>query len=85
VPVIAGREGGVPDIAVDGGTGLLVEPRSPSALAAAVRALLGDPERRRAMGAAAQARVLQRHDLAPARARMMDALAGIRVRACASA
>jgi glycosyltransferase involved in cell wall biosynthesis len=85
VPVVAGREGGVPDIVVDGTTGLLVEPRSPSALAAAVRALLGDPTRRRAMGAAAQARVLQGHDLAAARARMMDALADIRVRACASA
>ena len=44
VPVVAGREGGVPDIVVDGTTGLLVEPRSPSALAAAVRALLGDPD-----------------------------------------
>ena len=43
------------------------------------------PERRRAMGAAAQARVRARHDLAPARARMTDALASIGVAACASA
>ena len=85
VPVVAGREGGVPDIVADGSTGILVEPRSPPALAAAVRALLGDPARRRAMGVTAQARVLARHDLAPARARMIDALASIRALACASA
>ena len=85
VPVVAGSEGGVSDIVADGSTGLLVEPRLPPAFAAAVRALLDDPERRRAMGAAAQARVLARHDLAPARARMTDALASIRVAACASA
>ena len=85
VPVIAGSEGGVADIVADGSTGLLVEPRSPPAFAVAVRALLDDPERRRAMGAAAQARVLARHDLAPARAWMTDALASIRVAACASA
>ena len=85
VPVVAGSEGGVADIVADGSTGLLVEPRSPPAFAAAVRALLGDPERRRAMGAAARARVLARHDLAPARARMTDALTSIGAAACASA
>ena len=85
VPVVAGREGGVADVVADGATGLLVEPRSPTAFAAAVRSLLLDPARRRAMGAAAQARVLARHDLGPARARLAAALADLRVPACASA
>ena len=85
VPVVAGREGGVADVVADGATGLLVEPRAPAAFAAAVRSLLLDPARRRAMGAAAQARVLARHDLGPARARLAAALADLRMPACASA
>ena len=43
VPVVAGREGGVADVVADGATGLLVEPRSPTAFAAAVRSLLARP------------------------------------------
>jgi glycosyltransferase involved in cell wall biosynthesis len=85
VPVVAGREGGVADVVADGTTGLLVEPRSPIALAAAVRSLLLAPARRRAMSAAAQARVLARHDLGPAQARLAAALADLRMPACASA
>jgi glycosyltransferase involved in cell wall biosynthesis len=85
LPVVAGREGGVPDVVADGSTGLLVEPRSVSALAAAIRALLLDPARRRAMGAAARERVLAYHDLPAARSRLAAALAGLRARTCASA
>ncbi len=40
-----------------GETGLVVPPRDPAALAAAINALLADPARRRAMGEAAQRRV----------------------------
>ena len=85
LPVVAGRDGGVPDIVADGATGLLTEPRSDSAFAAGVRALLSDPERRRRMGRAARERVLARHDLPPARARLAATLAGLRTGACASA
>jgi rhamnosyl/mannosyltransferase len=42
----------------DGATGLVVPPGDPGALAAAVRALLADPDRRRRMGAAARRRAL---------------------------
>lgn len=66
VPVVAGAEGGVPDIVADGETGLLARPRDPSALAAALRRLLVGPQRRREMAAAAQRRVLERHDAASA-------------------
>ncbi|WP_308192969.1 glycosyltransferase [Mycobacterium sp. PSTR-4-N] len=52
-PVAATRVGGIPDIVIDGETGVLFEPGSPEALAAAVGRLLDDPELRRRMGAAA--------------------------------
>ncbi|WP_051716765.1 DUF3492 domain-containing protein [Streptomyces megasporus] len=42
-----------------GGTGLVVPPRNPRALAAACTALLGDPARRARLGAAARARALE--------------------------
>ncbi|MGW7575378.1 DUF3492 domain-containing protein [Streptomyces sp. NPDC054765] len=44
---------------VIGGTGLVVPPRNPRALAAACTALLGDPDRRARLGAAARARALE--------------------------
>lgn len=85
LPVVAGREGGVPDVVDDGVTGLLTEPRSVPAFAAAVRSLLLDPARRRAMGAAASKRVLTHHSLPAARTRLSAALADLRTPACASA
>ncbi len=56
-PVIAPREGGPIVIVVDGETGLLVPPRDPAGLAGAIAQLVGDPQRRLAMGRAARARV----------------------------
>ncbi|MCX5376017.1 DUF3492 domain-containing protein [Streptomyces sp. NBC_00091] len=44
---------------VIGGTGLVVPPRNPRALADACLALLGDPERAQRLGAAARARALE--------------------------
>ncbi|KIF76575.1 transferase [Streptomyces sp. 150FB] len=46
-------------VEVIGGTGLVVPPRNPRALADACVTLLGDPERRRMLGAAARARALE--------------------------
>jgi glycosyltransferase involved in cell wall biosynthesis len=54
LPVVATRVGGLPDLV--GGEGLLVPPRDPDALAAALAELLADPERRRAMGDRARER-----------------------------
>ena len=62
-PVIAPREGGPKVIVADGETGLLVPPRDPEALAAAIVALLGDPARCAAMGHAARARVTAVFDI----------------------
>lgn len=52
-PVIASRVRALDEHVIDGGTGLLVEPDSPPALAVALDALLSNPARADAMGAAA--------------------------------
>ncbi|MDB4912961.1 MAG: hypothetical protein JWM95_605 [Gemmatimonadetes bacterium] len=54
--VVGTRVGGVPEILLDGETGLLVEPGDESGLSAAIERLLDDPELRASLGAAAHAR-----------------------------
>jgi glycosyltransferase involved in cell wall biosynthesis len=49
-PVVATRSGGVPEIVVEGETGLLVPPRDAAALAGALAALLDDPVAAERMG-----------------------------------
>jgi glycosyltransferase involved in cell wall biosynthesis len=60
VPVVATAVGGQIDSVVDGVTGAHVPPRDPTALAAAVRLLLDQPERRAELGAAGAARARSR-------------------------
>ena len=55
-PVIGGNVGGIPEMVVDGQTGLLVPPKSPRDLAAAIDRLLADPPLRARLGAAARER-----------------------------
>ena len=55
-PVVASNVGGLKDIVDPGVTGLLVPPRDPDALAAAIDELLADPARREHMGAAGRIR-----------------------------
>ncbi len=57
VPVIGCRAGGVPDVIGDNRDGLLVEFGDVAGLAAAIEALLGDAERRRAMGQRGRSKV----------------------------
>lgn len=52
LPVVATNVGDVSRIVQDGVTGLVVAPRQPDALAAALAGLLADPERRSRFGAA---------------------------------
>jgi glycosyltransferase involved in cell wall biosynthesis len=59
-PVVATSVGGTPEVVVDGETGVLVPPRDPNALAAALRRLLDDPELRARMGDAGFERVRER-------------------------
>ena len=49
-PVVATRAGGIPDVVVDGKTGMLVPSGDPKALADAIRRLLEDPDLRHRMG-----------------------------------
>jgi glycosyltransferase involved in cell wall biosynthesis len=73
LPVIAGASGGVGSIVADRRTGMLVPPRNPAALAAALQPLLDDPVTRRAMSQAALAKVAAEHDL-PAASRTLDGI-----------
>jgi glycosyltransferase involved in cell wall biosynthesis len=56
-PVVATRVGGIPEVMVDGDTGLLVDPHAPEALAAALERLLDDPLAAHAMGLRGRRRV----------------------------
>lgn len=51
-PVVAAHSGGLPDVVRDGETGVLVPPRDPAALAAALDALAERPDRGAALGEA---------------------------------
>ncbi len=61
LPVVATRVGGVPEMVVDGETGVLVGDDD-AQLAAAIASLLDDPDRRREMGLAARRRAEERYD-----------------------
>ncbi len=54
-PVIATDFGGFPEVVRHGETGLLVPPRDPARLAAAIDAIIGDPADAARMGAAGRA------------------------------
>ncbi len=62
-PIVAANAGGVPEIVVDGETGLLVPPGDDAALAATALALLADPVRARALGEAGRRRVAEAFSL----------------------
>jgi glycosyltransferase involved in cell wall biosynthesis len=55
--VVATAVGGLPDMVVDGETGLLVQPGNPAALRSAIDRLLVDPDLRARLGAAARERI----------------------------
>jgi glycosyltransferase involved in cell wall biosynthesis len=63
LPVVASAVGGIPELVVDGETGLLVQPRDPAGMAAALRRLLDDPDLRQRLGEAARRRAEERFDL----------------------
>jgi alpha-maltose-1-phosphate synthase len=56
--VVGSRTGGIPEVVADGQTGLLVPPGEPGPLAAALNALISDPDRAEAMGQAGRKRAV---------------------------
>ena len=71
LPVVSCALRGVPDVVIDGRSGLLAPPGDAPAFAALVRSLLEDPSRRRAMGDAAARFVGTERDIDTA-ARTLD-------------
>ena len=59
LPVVGTRVGGIPELVVDGETGVLVEPEDPPALAEALDSLAASPELRRELGRAGRARGIE--------------------------
>lgn len=59
-PVVGTRVSSLPEVVEDGATGLLVPPGDPAALLEAIRALVTDPTRARAMGARGSERARER-------------------------
>ncbi len=63
LPVVASAVGGVPELVVEGETGLLAPPGDVAALAAAIERLAGDRELRLQLGSAARLRAETHFDL----------------------
>jgi len=82
-PVVATAVGGVPELVVDGETGLLVPPEDPEALATAVRRLLSDPVLAAQLGMAGVARARSQFSL-DATARQLAQLYREALAACVS-
>jgi glycosyltransferase involved in cell wall biosynthesis len=72
-PVVAAAVGGLLDLVVDGETGLVVPPRDPGALRAALERLLGDRDLRRALGTAGRLRAQERFSWAAVTGAMVSA------------
>jgi len=72
LPVVATEVGGLPDLIEPGVNGLLVAPRDPPALAAALAELLSDPQRARTMGARSMERRMAEFDIGVIVGRLED-------------
>lgn len=80
LPVVASNVGGLGEMLEDGRTGWLVRPADPPALADRLRALLANPDQRRAMGVAGRARAQDRFSekgMAEAVGRVYNELLGL--------
>jgi glycosyltransferase involved in cell wall biosynthesis len=74
-PVVATDVGGLRDLVVDGETGLVVPPRDPAALRAALEQLLADPKLRQRLGAAGRQRARERFSWDAVTSAVVDAYA----------
>ena len=72
LPVVSSRVGGVPELVVDGETGLLVPPGDPAAMAVALGRLVADAGLRYRLGAAGRERAQRCFDLRRQRCAHLD-------------
>lgn len=72
LPVIATRVGGIPELVVDGATGLLVEPDDVAALTGAIEALARNPSRREELARRGAERIEECFDAARTGPIMVD-------------
>lgn len=79
LPVVATAVGGVPEVCLDEVTGLLVAPRDPAALAAALSALAVDEDRRASLGRAGRTFVAERFGWSAGIAAMMTVIEASRL------
>jgi colanic acid/amylovoran biosynthesis glycosyltransferase len=63
LPVVASRLSGIPELVIDGETGLLSEPGDPDSLAGALARTLADPEASRRRAKRARAKIVQEFDV----------------------
>ena len=77
LPVLSTRVSAIPEVVVDGETGLLVPPREVEPLAAAWQRLAADPELRRRLGTAGRRRVRERFGLERMVEETLDAYASV--------
>jgi glycosyltransferase involved in cell wall biosynthesis len=71
-PVVATPVGGTPEVVLDEETGILVPPRDPAALAAALRRLVDDADLRRRLGEAGRRRAADRFSADVMTRRMLE-------------
>jgi glycosyltransferase involved in cell wall biosynthesis len=76
LPVISTAISGIPELVLDGETGLLVPERDPKALATAVLRLSREPQLGSRLAVAGRAKVMREYDLHKNAARLLKLLAG---------
>ena len=77
LPVVASALSGIPELVVDGSSGLTVPPGDAAAIAAALRRLHDDPELRIRLGIAARERVLAEFDVDRNAVRLVERFAAV--------
>jgi colanic acid/amylovoran biosynthesis glycosyltransferase len=77
LPVVASALSGIPELVVDGSSGLTVPPGDAPAIAAALRRLHEDPELRTRLGVAARERVLAEFDVDRNATRLIERFAAV--------
>ena len=80
LPVVSTSVGGIPEMVLDGETGVLVPPDDDAAIADAIETLLDDDVRRAEMGAASRARAYERFDARRTTADLVGVIAEARRR-----